>query len=368
MGGGDFSFDAAFRSLTGHAPLSWQRRLFEEHFAVFDPSDPGKDTLPHALDIPTGLGKTSVMAIWLLARAHSNDAVRRKIPRRLVYVVDRRAVVDQATSAAEKLRKSLEGEYALKQRLGLSEKTSLPISTLRGQHVDNQDWLADPAAPAIIVGTVDMIGSRLLFSGYGVSPKTRPFHAGFLGADTLVVLDEAHLVPPFEALIKAVANDEALGSRVVEKEVVPRFRMLSLSATGASYNAGADRIFRLKTEDRDDKVVEARLNAPKRLSISEIAETRALVPELAKRAWALGTEPHAARVLVYCDSRQTALDVQKAIGRWRRRRKSIRICLWVRGGCMNGRSCSTGCRIMAFPANLKMVRRAARKVLQRRHF
>ena len=44
------------------------------------------------------------MAIWLIARAHGAD-----LPRRLVYVVDRRAVVNQATEEAEKLRNALEG-------------------------------------------------------------------------------------------------------------------------------------------------------------------------------------------------------------------------------------------------------------------
>ena len=81
MRGGDFTFDEEFRELTGFTPLSWQRRLFEEHFAAS--GDPARDTLPHALDIPTGLGKTSVMAIWLLARAHPDEAIRRKVPRRL---------------------------------------------------------------------------------------------------------------------------------------------------------------------------------------------------------------------------------------------------------------------------------------------
>jgi len=42
-----------------------------------------------SLDILTGLGKTSVMAAWLVAR--SQDA---PVPRRLVYVVDRWSVVD----------------------------------------------------------------------------------------------------------------------------------------------------------------------------------------------------------------------------------------------------------------------------------
>ena len=87
------------------------------------------------------------------------------MPRRLIYVVDRRAVVDQATIVADEIQEKSEG-------------SELRVSTLRGQHVDNREWLTDPAAPAIVVGTVDMIGSRLLFSGYGVSRKMRPYHAG----------------------------------------------------------------------------------------------------------------------------------------------------------------------------------------------
>lgn len=50
----------------------------------------------------------------------------------------------------------------IKRALDLGHR-SLPISTQRGQHVDNKEWLEDPACPAIIVGPVDMIGSRLLF-------------------------------------------------------------------------------------------------------------------------------------------------------------------------------------------------------------
>lgn len=71
-----------FKALTGFSPLSWQKRLFSEYF--------GKGEIPSAVDIPTGLGKTAVMALWLIAQA--NGA---RLPRRLVYVVDRRAVVDQ---------------------------------------------------------------------------------------------------------------------------------------------------------------------------------------------------------------------------------------------------------------------------------
>ncbi len=88
-------FDSLFERLTGHRPMSWQQRLYNEHF----PPDAGND-LPQVIDLPTGLGKTMVMAIWLIARTKHPD----KAPSRLVYVVDRRTVVDQATDLANKLR------------------------------------------------------------------------------------------------------------------------------------------------------------------------------------------------------------------------------------------------------------------------
>ena len=83
------NFDEAFQSLTGFLPMRWQRRLFERFV---------DDNLPNSCDIPTGLGKTSVMVIWLLALAHQAKRKRLRLPRRLVYVVNRRTVVDQATS------------------------------------------------------------------------------------------------------------------------------------------------------------------------------------------------------------------------------------------------------------------------------
>ncbi len=231
------TFDDLFAALTGLKPFRWQRRLFER---LVD------GQVPASLDLPTGLGKTSVMAIWLIARA-----LGAKLPRRLVYIVDRRAVVDQATDEAVKLRKALEGKAEhfialdestraqakqiaaeLKKRLGFTDKRKLPISTLRGAYVDNREWLGDPAMPAIIVGTVDMIGSRLLFEGYGVSRKMRPYQAGLLGVDALIVLDEAHLVPPFAHLLRAIEEDTSLRpNEETERALLPRFVFLPLTAT-----------------------------------------------------------------------------------------------------------------------------------------
>ena len=243
------------------------------------------------------------MVLWYVAQMTGAD-----VPRRLVYVVDRRAVVDQATSVADEIRKNRKK----------SQDSTLHVSTLRGQHVDNREWLADPAAPAIVVGTVDMIGSRLLFSGYGVSRKMRPYHAGLLGADTLVVLDEAHLVPPFEKLLEAITNGtKALGPREYEdRKIVPSFKLLSLSATGredSSDRLNGKTVFRLSSEDKADEVVKKRLEARKRLTVQVLDDEPRLVPQLVERAWSLGNEQGPARVLIYCDRREDALKVKDRI-------------------------------------------------------
>ncbi len=273
----------------------WQERLLkalrEEH-------------CPAALDIPTGLGKTSVMAIWLVARVCGA-----RLPRRLVYVVDRRAVVDQATEVAEELRELVEKTPELRERLGV---LALPISTLRGQFVDNREWLADPTAPAIVVGTVDMVGSRLLFEGYGVSKKTRSFHAGMLGADTLLVLDEAHLVPSFERTLRAIESDARLHPREEHRQVIPRFQLMSLSATGRDEGAP----FRLDAMDEDHVVVRKRLTAEKKLVLrAAVSGDGGALPEaLAQEAWELSENGIApVRCIVFCNGRSDALKVQTAL-------------------------------------------------------
>jgi CRISPR-associated helicase Cas3 len=53
--------------------------------------------IPTSCSVPTGLGKAAVIAIWLIALAHRAPC----ISRRLVFVVNRRTVVDQTTDQAE---------------------------------------------------------------------------------------------------------------------------------------------------------------------------------------------------------------------------------------------------------------------------
>lgn len=284
-----------------HPPFRWQLRLL--HLLL-------QGDLPGVLDLPTGLGKTTVMALWLVALAEGGS-----LPRRLVYVVDRRAVVDQATEFAERLRNNM--PTALLEKLRLSKERGLPISTLRGGFADNRDWLEDPSTPAIIVGTIDMVGSRLLFEGYGVSRRMRPYHAGLLGADALVVLDEAHLCPPFEALLRQIAGQRSGELGPIDSNCqTPPFRLMSLSATGRdSVGPALGSRFVLKDEEREEPIVRQRLTATKRLKLIELTEPKSLTERIAERAVELSVGELAPRVLVYCHKRQDAVDVKRRIGK-----------------------------------------------------
>ena len=219
-----------FEHLTGYAPFGWQVRLYERLLA---------GDIPSECDIPTGLGKTSVLAVWLLAlaaQAARPDATL-TLPRRLVYIVDRRAVVDQATAEAEQLLKKLRtpSEELAPVAAALRALAAVPdpampfaLSTLRGQFADNRRWSHDPARPAVIVGTVDMVGSRLLFQGYGgLGAYNRSQHAALLGQDALLVLDEAQLAPAFVRTLRAVEQTVQATSGALARP----FAFMSLTAT-----------------------------------------------------------------------------------------------------------------------------------------
>lgn len=277
----------ALTELLGKAPFPWQTRLLDRFLA---------GDIPPACTIPTGLGKTAVLAVWLAAlTVRRDEAGHSRMPRRLVYVVNRRTVVDQATVEALSLRAALreprlKDEAARLRALALDPAGDvLAVSTLRGQLADNAEWRMDPGRAAIIIGTVDMIGSRLLFGGYGCGFKSKPLHAGFLGQDSLVVHDEAHLEPAFEALLIALEAEQRRSG-----DVRPMRRM-ALTATSRGGNAGA---FTLSEEDQAHPEIRRRIDATKRLRfhIPESTVPDAAV-ELARRH-----ESSSAAVLVYLNS------------------------------------------------------------------
>jgi len=195
-------FEEFFEALWGFEPFPWQsalmRRVVEKGW-------------PETLDVPTSSGKTAAIDIALyhlaLEACTSKPPEDRKAPRRIIFTIDRRLVVDDAHTRACKIRDrlvqappgSILAEVAQFLRtIAGSEAEPLKVLRLRGGVPREKVFIDNPMQPAIILSTVDQVGSRLLFRGYGISPKTRPMHAALLGMDSLIILDEAHLSRPFE--------------------------------------------------------------------------------------------------------------------------------------------------------------------------
>lgn len=86
-------FKKRFKLVTSFEPWQWQVNLFVALLSGHVPSH---------IALPTGAGKTLTILVWLLARAENNA-----LTACLVYVVDRRAVVDQSTKVVEQTREAI---------------------------------------------------------------------------------------------------------------------------------------------------------------------------------------------------------------------------------------------------------------------
>ena len=113
-------------------------------------------------------------------------------------------------------------------------------------------WLERPDRHAIVTGTVDQIGSRLLFRGYGVGQRLWPVDAALAGADSLIIVDEAHLS---DAFLSPSATSPGLDRRHRPRPVV-----VAMSASPGEPRRGAHRI---SSADERHPVAGQRLRAPK---------------------------------------------------------------------------------------------------------
>ena len=197
-----------FESVHDHKPYPWQERLTGQVLA--------EGRWPDVIALPTGAGKTAVLdtAVFTLA------ARPEVFPRRVVFVIDRRIVVDQVYERARKISDSIRAaDNGVLSRMrsalmDIADDVTDPIgvSALRGGVPIDNDWALRPDQPWVMVSTVDQFGSKLLFRGYGISPGMRPIHAGLAGNDCLVILDEVHLSRPFVDTLRDIENEPTVNS------------------------------------------------------------------------------------------------------------------------------------------------------------
>lgn len=269
-------FEEFFTALhPGRQPFPWQKRLCR---GVMN------GEWPRTLALPTASGKTSCIDIALYALA----AGAPQAPRRILFVVDRRVIVDEAfnhaSNIAERLRDAKEGilyEVAngLRTRRGVDpsgDTDPLACFQLRGGTYRDNAWARTPSQPTVVCSTVDQVGSRLLFRGYGVSDYLQPLHAGIVANDTLILLDEAHCSNPFQQTIEAIAQYRAnFGSDAPQTP----FAYALLSATPMSGEPGsATHAFGLDADDEANENLGRRLRARKPAHLVELGERTATLP------------------------------------------------------------------------------------------
>ncbi len=87
----DRRFDAWFAHACGYSPFAYQRA-----FAL-------DENLPGVVEVPTGLGKTAAAVLgWLFRRREASADVRARTPRRLVYCLPMRSLVEQVSGEASR--------------------------------------------------------------------------------------------------------------------------------------------------------------------------------------------------------------------------------------------------------------------------
>lgn len=261
--GADFA--EFYEAVHGRSPWQWQGRLAVE---VVD-----GDGWPDVIDAPTGSGKTSVADIAIFALAARPEIS----PRRLVWVINRRIVVDEVYTHVAKinarLRRAVErsdggvvGAVAESLRAMTRAVTGdspdlVGMSALRGGKVLADDWTRHPPdRPWVAVSTIDQFGSRLLHRGYGVSQRTRSMHAGLAANDCLVVLDEMHTSKPlYDTIEGALAADSRKRGNAERWPSLPdRFGVVQMSATPGPVGSSRTR-FALRPEERDEPGLKPRL-------------------------------------------------------------------------------------------------------------
>ncbi|GGL19959.1 type I-G CRISPR-associated helicase/endonuclease Cas3g [Mangrovihabitans endophyticus] len=258
-------FPAFLRAVHRTDPFPWQQALVGRVLA--------DGVWPDLIDIPTGLGKTIMLDIGLFVAAATAGipGAARAGRRRCFFVVDRRIVVDEAHEHAVTVATALQkaenvGRDDIVGRVAAALRSYapraggelLPVTRMRGGATWSASWLDRPDRPGIVLGTVDQVGSRLLFRGYGVSDRRKPIDAALVGTDALLLVDEAHLST---ALLDTVAAAQARDKLGVP---LPGLSVVRLSATGTP---GANAFTLDVDAHRADEEASRRLTAGKHLTL-----------------------------------------------------------------------------------------------------
>ncbi|HSH85502.1 MAG TPA: CRISPR-associated helicase Cas3', partial [Guyparkeria sp.] len=147
---------------------------------------------PDLVDVPTGMGKTAGISLaWLWKRGWRqggrSESPDLDTPRRLVWCLPMRVLVEQTEHNIRQWLANLG-------ILGDAGQGRISVLRLMGGEADLKTWAEYPEEDMILIGTQDMLLSRALMRGYGMSRYQWPIHFALLHNDSLWVFDEVQLM------------------------------------------------------------------------------------------------------------------------------------------------------------------------------
>ena len=306
------AFAQFYRAINARDPFPWQSRLAAGVAAT--------EQWPAEVGVPTGLGKTACLeiAIWWLASQADRPPGERTAPTRIWWLVNRRLLVDSTSEHAESISTALSDPEqfeltgssadvitAIADRLRslAADPAAAPLDVIRLRGGVPSRSPVDPSRPTVVLSTLPMYGSRLLFRGYGCSRSMRPIEAAMAGTDSLVIVDEAHLAHHLMALLPALTECSP-GAEPILGEARSRPSVVALTATG---DTSAEARFDLDADDEAHAVVRQRLDAVKPMAVRvESGEAGQRLAEAARSLIDQATRP--ASCLVFANTPATARD------------------------------------------------------------
>lgn len=273
------NFEEFFLQATGgKRPYAFQTRLATG------------ESLPATWVLPTGTGKTATAILtWLWRRRGPvPQTVKEATPRRLVYCLPIRSLVEQTYRVAwgmlDRLgdlgpndgppgeevwghEASTVGSAAPAVTGNALRPEGVRLHHLLGGHADD-DWTLYPEADMILIGTQDMLLSRALNRGYGMSRFRWPVAFGLLNSDVLWVNDEVQLMDVGLTTTAQLAGMRRRFGTAGEARTVwmsATLRPEWLATVDHPRPSEAD-VFRLDEEDKRERELRKRLEAPKVLS------------------------------------------------------------------------------------------------------
>ena len=293
------SYSDFFHQVTGKPePFAYQARL-------------AMDPWPDLLDVQTGMGKTAAVTLaWLWKRGWRNGGRRSDMdattPRRLVWCLPMRVLVEQTHDNIVGWLRRLD-VYSEK-----AGKGKVSVHVLMGGEDDVKSWAEYPEEDMILIGTQDMLLSRALMRGYGMSRYQWPIHFSLLHNDCFWVYDEVQLMGAglaTSAQLEAFRRNFSLAkaSRSLWVSATQRREWLAT----VDLKPHTESLLRLTIGDADRQQAADRLNAVKSLTATELC----LATENSKQNATAYLEALCAEVLARHDASAQTLVILNSVSR-----------------------------------------------------